>query len=205
MSDGSPREDGMLVEASSIGGAAHERDERRRDWVWSESRARRAARITDFLERPAEILMVEDNPGDVVLTRRCLEQTGLRHRLSVVEDGETALAFLRQQGEHGAAPRPDLVLLDLDLPRRRGLEVLAEIKADPQLRRLPVVVLEQRAILHCHSRPERPVKAVPLVRAVDLFATGNSRFCPADSHDVVVRRIVFDVVNHITYRRVRSL
>ena len=131
----------MLVEASSIGGASHEPDERRPDWVWSESRAARAARITGSLERPAEILMVEDNPGDVVLTRRCLQQTGLRHRLSVAEDGEAALAFLRREGEHAAAPRPDLILLDLDLPRRRGLEVLAEIKADPQLRRLPVVVL----------------------------------------------------------------
>jgi len=131
----------MLVEASSIGGASQERHEPRQEWVWSESRAKRAARITGSLRRPAQILMVEANPGDVVLTRKCLEESGLRHRLTVVDDGAEALALLRREGVYEHVPRPDLVLLDLDMPRDKGVDVLAQIKGDPQLRRLPVIVL----------------------------------------------------------------
>jgi CheY-like chemotaxis protein len=91
--------------------------------------------------RPVEILLVEDNPGDVRLTREALKEGKAHVRLSVVSDGDQALAFLRRQGEHAAAPRPDLVLLDLNLPRTGGREVLAQVKADPALRRIPVVVL----------------------------------------------------------------
>ncbi|MBI4497864.1 MAG: response regulator [Chloroflexi bacterium] len=91
--------------------------------------------------RPIEILLVEDNPGDVRLTVEALREGKVRNRLSVVMDGEEAVAFLRRQGQYAEAPRPDLILLDLNLPRKDGREVLAEIKADAQLRMIPVVVL----------------------------------------------------------------
>jgi chemotaxis family two-component system response regulator Rcp1 len=91
--------------------------------------------------RPIEILLVEDNPGDVRLTREALKEAKVRNNLAVANDGVEALAYLRREPPHEAATRPDLVLLDLNLPRKDGREVLAEIKADPDLRRLPVVVL----------------------------------------------------------------
>jgi CheY-like chemotaxis protein len=91
--------------------------------------------------RPVEILLVEDNPGDVRLTIEALREGKVRNHLSVAEDGEEALAFLRREGSHAGAPRPDLILLDLNLPRKDGREVLAEIKADPRLRSIPVVIL----------------------------------------------------------------
>jgi len=91
--------------------------------------------------RLIEILLVEDNPGDVQLTREALHDAKLRNHLSNVKDGVEALAFLRRKGPYSAAPRPDLILLDLNLPRKDGREVLAEIKNDENLRRIPVVVL----------------------------------------------------------------
>jgi chemotaxis family two-component system response regulator Rcp1 len=91
--------------------------------------------------RPIEILLVEDNPGDVRLTREALAEAKVRNNLAVANDGVDALAYLRRESPHENATRPDLVLLDLNLPRKDGREVLAEIKADPVLRRLPVVVL----------------------------------------------------------------
>jgi two-component system response regulator len=91
--------------------------------------------------RPIEILLVDDDPGDVLIVMDSLEHSKLTNRIHVVDDGDEALDFLRRAGEHAGAPRPDLVLLDLHLPRRDGRRVLAEIKADPDLRRLPVVVL----------------------------------------------------------------
>lgn len=84
---------------------------------------------------------MEDNPGDVRLIQETLKDTKVANQLSVVDDGEKALAFLRQQGESADAVRPDVVLLDLNLPRRNGRQVLAEIKADEDLRRIPVVIL----------------------------------------------------------------
>jgi len=92
-------------------------------------------------EQHMEILLVEDNPGDERLTREALREKNIDHRLSVVKDGVDALAFLRRQGTHRDAPRPDLILLDLNLPKKSGQEVLAEIGADPDLRDIPVVVL----------------------------------------------------------------
>lgn len=89
---------------------------------------------------PAEILLVEDNPGDVRLTREALKEARPCN-LNVVVDGEAALAFLRHEGQYASAPAPELVLLDLNLSRKDGREVLAEIKEDPTLRRIPVVVL----------------------------------------------------------------
>jgi len=88
-----------------------------------------------------EILLVEDSPDDVDLTLEAFKENSSRSRLHVVEDGIQALAFLRRQGAYASAPRPDLVLLDLNLPKKSGFEVLKEIKADPSLRRIPVVVL----------------------------------------------------------------
>ena len=88
-----------------------------------------------------EILLVEDNPGDVELTREAFEEGKIRNRLHIVGDGVEALAFLRRAGHYAAQPRPDIVLLDLNLPKKSGLEVLGEMKADPDLRTIPVVVL----------------------------------------------------------------
>ncbi len=110
------------------------------------------------VSRPVEILMVEDNPGDVRLTREALKEGKVRNHLHWVDDGVKALAFLRREGEHAGAPRPDLILLDLNLPRMDGREVLGRIKADPSLRHIPVVILTS-------SQAEQDV-----VRAYDLHA-----------------------------------
>lgn len=91
--------------------------------------------------RPIEILLVEDNPGDVRLTREALKEGKVLNHLHVVDNGEDAVAFLRQRGDFDDAIRPDLVLLDLNLPRKTGHEVLEDIKGDPELRRIPIVVL----------------------------------------------------------------
>ena len=88
-----------------------------------------------------EILLVEDNPGDVELAREALEGGQMRCVLHVVDDGEAAMAFLRCQGQYSSVPRPDMVLLDLNLPKKSGRDVLAEIKSDDGLKRIPVVVL----------------------------------------------------------------
>lgn len=88
-----------------------------------------------------EILLVEDNPGDACLAREALEESKISNQLHIVEDGEEALAFLRQQGRFSTAPRPDLILLDLNLPKIDGRQVLAEIKSDDDLKRIPVVIL----------------------------------------------------------------
>jgi chemotaxis family two-component system response regulator Rcp1 len=94
---------------------------------------------------PIHILLVEDNPGDVELTVKALQDGKLKNDISVACDGEEALRYLRRQGQHGQAVRPDLVLLDLNLPRMDGREVLAAIKADSALREIPVVVLTSSA------------------------------------------------------------
>jgi len=90
---------------------------------------------------PIEILLVEDNPGDVRLTREALRDAKVRNHVTVAADGVEAMAMLRREGRHLAAPRPDLILLDLNLPKRSGREVLQEIKQDPELKHIPVVVL----------------------------------------------------------------
>jgi len=91
--------------------------------------------------RSVEILLVEDNPGDVRLTQEALKDNKVHNHLHIVTDGVEALAFLRGEGRYAGSPRPDLILLDLNLPRKDGREVLAEIKADERFRRIPVVVL----------------------------------------------------------------
>lgn len=91
--------------------------------------------------KPIEILLIEDNAGDARLAREALRDAKVRNNLSWVSDGVEALAFLRRQGKYAQAPRPDLILLDLNLPRKDGREVLTEIKADDRLKRIPVVIL----------------------------------------------------------------
>jgi chemotaxis family two-component system response regulator Rcp1 len=91
--------------------------------------------------RPIEIMLVEDNPADVRLTRETLKEGKVRNNLHVASDGVEALAWLRREGKYARAPRPDMVLLDLNLPKKDGREVLAEIKSDPDLARIPVIVL----------------------------------------------------------------
>jgi CheY-like chemotaxis protein len=116
--------------------------------------------------RPIEILMVEDNPGDVRLTQEALKEYKIMNNLQIVEDGEQAMKFLRQQDPFQDAPRPDLILLDLNLPRMDGREVLQEIKNDPELKRIPTVVLTsseaeedilQSYDLHANSYITKPV------------------------------------------------
>jgi two-component system, chemotaxis family, response regulator Rcp1 len=125
--------------------------------------------------RPIEILLVEDSPADVDLTREALEDAKVRNNLSVVADGVEALAFLRREGRHARAPYPDLILLDLNLPRKDGREVLAEIKADPKLRRIPVIILttseaEQDIVasynLHANCYVSKPVDLEQFIRVV---------------------------------------
>jgi CheY-like chemotaxis protein len=91
--------------------------------------------------QPVEILLVEDNPVDVIMTREVFAGARVLNNLHVVEDGEEALDFLCKRGRFSAAPSPEIILLDLNLPRKDGREVLAEIKSDPSLRHIPVVVL----------------------------------------------------------------
>ena len=93
------------------------------------------------LVKPIEILLVEDNPGDADLAREALEGSKFHNDLHVVDDGEKAMAFLRREGPYADMPRPDLILLDLNLPRKDGRQVLAEIKSDDYLKRIPVVIL----------------------------------------------------------------
>lgn len=90
---------------------------------------------------PIEVLLVEDDPGDVLMTREAFEEHKVRNRLNVVSDGADALAYVRREGEFADAVRPDLILLDLNLPKRDGREVLKELKTDPDLREIPIVVL----------------------------------------------------------------
>ena len=97
--------------------------------------------MSPLAAKPIEILLVEDNPGDIRLTKEALKDARVGNNLHVTMDGVEALAFLRKQGKHASAPRPDLILLDLNLPKKNGREVLEEIKAEDALRHIPVVIL----------------------------------------------------------------
>jgi len=130
---------------------------------------------------PINILLVEDNAGDVRLTQEALKEGKVRNKLHVVRDGVEALAFLRKEGQHADAPRADIILLDLNLPKKDGREVLAEIKEDPDLRRIPVVILtisqaEEDILksynLHANCYVTKPVgleQFMTVVRSVEDF------------------------------------
>ncbi|MBI3049764.1 MAG: response regulator [Acidobacteria bacterium] len=131
--------------------------------------------------RAIEILLVEDNPGDVRLTQEALREAKVRNTLNVAWDGVEALTYLRKEGAYASVARPDLILLDLNLPRKDGREVLAEIKSDPALKRIPVVVLttsqaEQDIVraydLHVNCYVTKPVdldQFVHVVKSIEDF------------------------------------
>jgi chemotaxis family two-component system response regulator Rcp1 len=135
----------------------------------------------EALGDPIEILLVEDNPGDVRLTREALRDGKIFNNLYVARDGVEAMAFLRKTGQYARAPRPDLILLDLNLPRKDGHEVLAEVKTDETLRRIPVVILttsqaEEDIIktydLHVNCYITKPVdldQFVKIVKSIEDF------------------------------------
>jgi CheY-like chemotaxis protein len=130
---------------------------------------------------PIEVLLVEDDPGDVLMTREALDEGKVANNLHVVDNGVDALAFLRNEGQYVGTPRPDLVLLDLNLPRMDGREVLTAIKNDDDLRRIPVVVLTTSEAeedimksydLHANAYVTKPVdfsQFVGVVRHIDDF------------------------------------
>jgi CheY-like chemotaxis protein len=131
--------------------------------------------------QPIEVLLVEDDPGDVLLIREAFDFNKVHNNLNVVSDGEQALDYLRGTGDYGGRTRPDLVLLDLNLPRKDGREVLAEVKSDPDLRTIPIVVLttseaEEDVLksyqLHANAYVTKPVdfeRFVSIVRQIDDF------------------------------------
>jgi len=130
---------------------------------------------------PIEILLVEDNPGDMRLTKEALKEGKVFNNLHWAQDGVEALAFLRHEGKHANAPRPDIILLDLNLPKKDGREVLSVIKNDDHLKHIPVVVLttskaEEDVVrsynLHANCYVTKPVdleKFISVVRAIDRF------------------------------------
>lgn len=123
--------------------------------------------------RPWEILLVEDNPAEVRLSQLVIGDTGLSHVLRVARDGEQALAMLRRQGDYRSQPEPDLVLLDLNLPRKDGREVLADVKSDPALNHIPVIVLStsraEHDVMACYRLNANGYIQKPL--ELDEFAT----------------------------------
>jgi CheY-like chemotaxis protein len=140
--------------------------------------------------QPVDVLLVEDDPGDVLMTKEAFEHYKLRNVLHVVTDGEQALHFLRRTGGYADAPRPGLILLDLNLPRLDGLEVLAELKADPVLKVIPVVILttsqaQQDVLrsyaLHANAYVSKPVDFetfMEVIRQIDNFFVTVVKLAP---------------------------
>ncbi len=132
-------------------------------------------------ERQIEVLLVEDDPGDVMMTREAFQDYKLQNQLHVVSDGAEAMEFLRQEGEYAGRPRPDLVLLDLNLPRMDGRQVLEAIKSDSELASIPVVVLTtseneddvlRSYSLHANAYVTKPVdfaRFIEVIRQIDDF------------------------------------
>ncbi|MEU6356079.1 response regulator [Streptomyces sp. NPDC047072] len=137
--------------------------------------------MTTPAANPIDVLLVEDDPGDELMTREAFEDNRIGNTLHVVRDGEEALDFLYRRGEHTGAPRPDLILLDLNLPKYDGRQVLEKIKSDPELSHIPVVVLTTSAAeedilrsykLHANAYVTKPVdldQFIAAVRQIDDF------------------------------------
>jgi CheY-like chemotaxis protein len=131
--------------------------------------------------RAIDVLLIEDDPGDELITREAFEHNKIKNNLHVAHDGEEGLDFLYRRGGYSEAPRPDLILLDLNLPKRDGRQVLAEVKGDPDLRRIPIVVLttseaEEDVLrsydLHANAYVTKPVdfdRFVEVIRQIDEF------------------------------------
>lgn len=131
--------------------------------------------------RPVEILLVEDNEGDIGLVEEVFEEGRINNNLNITEDGEEAMEFLRKEGEFANSPRPDLILLDLNLPKKDGREVLEEIKEDENLRRIPVVVLTTSTAeedilksydMHANSYITKPVdfdQFIKVIKSIEDF------------------------------------
>ena len=144
--------------------------------------------------RRIEILLVEDNPGDVRLTREALSEARVANRVTVARDGEEAMALLRREPPHEDAPRPDLIMLDLNLPRKDGREVLAEVKQDPRLRTIPVVILttskyeedvlrSYKLLANCYvTKPVDLERFLAVIRAVEQFWLGTVTLPPDGEH-----------------------
>lgn len=143
--------------------------------------------------RPVDVLLVEDNPGDARLTTEALKEGDVRITLRIVTDGVEAMAYLRRDGQYRGAARPDIILLDLNLPRKDGREVLAEIKADPMLKIIPVVVLTtsqsdqdvlQCYALHANCYIPKPVEFDAFIRVMHNFREFwlNTVLLPPDGH-----------------------
>src|SRR5260221_1647339 len=141
----------------------------------------RGRKMTVERNGPIDILLVEDNPGDERLTREALKEGKVYSNLHWVKDGVEALEFLRRQGKYAGSPRPDIILLDLNLPKKDGREVLSEIKRDDQLKRIPVVILTTSKAqedvmrtynLHANCYVTKPVdleKFIVVVKSIDIF------------------------------------
>ncbi|MEU9019794.1 response regulator [Actinomadura sp. NPDC048394] len=140
--------------------------------------------MTGTAIQPITVLLVEDDPGDELMTREAFEHNKVRNTLHVVRDGAEALDFLYRRAEHAEAPRPDLILLDLNLPKRDGREVLQEIKSEPDLAAIPVVVLTTSSAeedilrsysLHANAYVTKPVDFDQFINAIrqidDFFVT----------------------------------
>jgi len=147
--------------------------------------------MTDDQPRVINVLLVEDDPGDVLMTREAFDEY-LHNRLDVVADGAEALSYLRREGAHAEARRPDLVLLDLNLPRRDGREVLREVNGDPDLRHIPVIVLttsqaEEDVLrsyqLHANAYVTKPVDFegfIEAIKQIDHFFVSVVQLPPGD-------------------------
>lgn len=134
-----------------------------------------------MLVRTVEILLVEDNPGDIELTVEALEESKVKNNLHVVTDGQQAIDFVYKKGEYATKPKPDIILLDLNLPKKSGIEVLQQIKEDKDLRRIPVIVLtsskdEQDVLdtydLHANAFVQKPLNFnafTEIVRKIESF------------------------------------
>jgi CheY-like chemotaxis protein len=146
--------------------------------------------MTDQPVRPIEVLLVEDDEGDVLMTREALAEGKVLNRLNVVNDGVEAVDYLRRAGEYDDASRPDLILLDLNLPKKDGRQVLEEVKSDEDLRRIPVIVLTTSAAdedilrsynLHANAYVTKPVdfdRFVEVIRQIDEFFISVVRLPP---------------------------